>query len=203
MADIKELQIGNSIYTFKDEAARKKETTLTNQNLNDVKTVGFYNAGGGNSCANKPAGVDNFGMVVVHYASGNYYVQDLYGSNKKTYRRFCQNGTWGAWAEQGGASVSPLLTPQNVCNYTTEGDIMPYTTIFLTGDNIPCSQYRILTMGDLCLYVADAQMDARESEPSWIYEFYDNGSGWEYIKTYDPDAGDGYPQWLKDLFAIK
>lgn len=73
-------------------------TTLTNGNLDKVTTPGFYNAGGGNSVTNKPSGVDNFGMIVVHSASGNYYTQIVY-VNDKSYRRVCRNGTWGNWSQ--------------------------------------------------------------------------------------------------------
>lgn len=73
-------------------------TTLTNGNLDKVTTPGFYNAGGGNSVTNKPSGVDNFGMIVVHSAFGNYYTQIVYVDDK-SYRRVCRNGTWGNWSQ--------------------------------------------------------------------------------------------------------
>ncbi len=73
-------------------------TTLTNENLDKVTTPGFYNAGGGNSVTNKPSGVDNFGMIVVHSASGDYYTQIVYAADK-SYRRVCSNGTWGNWSQ--------------------------------------------------------------------------------------------------------
>ena len=73
-------------------------TTLTNGNLDKITTPGFYNAGGGNSVTNKPSGVDNFGMIVVHSASGNYYTQIVY-IDDKSYRRICRNGTWGNWSQ--------------------------------------------------------------------------------------------------------
>lgn len=73
-------------------------TTLTNGNLDKVTTPGFYNAGGGNSVTNKPSGVDNFGMIVVHSAYGNYYTQIVYVDDK-SYRRVCRNGTWGNWSQ--------------------------------------------------------------------------------------------------------
>lgn len=79
---------------------RPVETSLSNQNLNDIKTPGFYSAGGSNSVSNKPSGVDNFGMLVVHYANGTYYVQKLWNSDgSKQYTRKCNNGTWSSWTE--------------------------------------------------------------------------------------------------------
>ena len=72
--------------------------TLTNENLNNVTTPGFYNAGGGNTCTNKPSGVEHFGLTVIHNASGTYYTQML-TNDTKTYGRTCVNGTWNSWVE--------------------------------------------------------------------------------------------------------
>ena len=72
--------------------------TLTNENLNNVTTPGFYNAGGGNSVTNKPSGVEHFGLYVVHGASGNFYTQRIFNDTTQ-YTRKCVNGTWGSWSE--------------------------------------------------------------------------------------------------------
>lgn len=85
-----------NLQTTLDGKAVKKE--LISENLNDIKTPGFYNAGGGNSVTNKPSGVNHFGLYVVKRASGDYYTQILI-DDKKQYRRHCENGTWGSWAE--------------------------------------------------------------------------------------------------------
>ncbi len=77
---------------------RPVETTLTNENLNNVTTAGFYSAGGGNTVINKPNGVEHFGMIVVHRASGSYYAQILF-NDSASWRRFCVNGTWGSWSQ--------------------------------------------------------------------------------------------------------
>ena len=71
--------------------------TLSNQDLNTIKTPGFYNAGGGNTCTNKPSGYDNFGLIVTHNASGDYYLQIIVNSDGSSSRRACTNGTWGDW----------------------------------------------------------------------------------------------------------
>lgn len=71
---------------------------LTNENLNDVVTPGFYSSGGGNSVTNKPSNVDHFGLIVIHRASGNYYTQIVY-SDSAAYRRHCVNGTWSGWVQ--------------------------------------------------------------------------------------------------------
>ena len=71
--------------------------TLSNQDLNTITTPGFYNAGGGNTCTNKPSGYDNFGLIVTHNASGSYYLQIIVNSDGSSSRRACTNGTWGDW----------------------------------------------------------------------------------------------------------
>lgn len=71
---------------------------LTNENLNDVVTPGFYSSGGSNNVTNKPSNVDNFGLIVIHQASGNYYTQIVY-SDSAAYRRHCANGTWSGWVQ--------------------------------------------------------------------------------------------------------
>lgn len=71
---------------------------LTNENLNDVVTPGFYSSGGNNNVTNKPSNVNNFGLIVIHQASGNYYTQIVY-SDSAAYRRHCVNGTWSGWVQ--------------------------------------------------------------------------------------------------------
>lgn len=71
---------------------------LTNENLNDVVTPGFYSSGVSNSVTNKPSNVDHFGLIVIHRASGNYYTQIIYGDSA-AYRRQCANGTWSGWVQ--------------------------------------------------------------------------------------------------------
>lgn len=71
---------------------------LTNENLNNITTPGFYSSGCGNSVTNKPSGVEHFGLVVIHRASGAYYTQIIY-TDSLAYRRHCINGTWGNWTQ--------------------------------------------------------------------------------------------------------
>ena len=75
---------------------------LTNEDLNNVKTPGFYNAGGSNTCTNKPSNYSSsFGLEVIHDAIGDYYTQIFYvTSSYTTYRRYCNNGTWSDWVEE-------------------------------------------------------------------------------------------------------
>lgn len=91
--------LGSAAYTASTAYAVRQ--TLTDQDLNNVVTPGFYNAGGGNTVANKPSGVEHFGLQVIHGASGSYYVQILYEESYSNivWRRHCQNGTWSSWTK--------------------------------------------------------------------------------------------------------
>lgn len=91
--------LGSAAYTASTAYAVSK--ALTNEDLNNVTTPGFYNAGGSNTCTN--TGLDSgtaFGLQVVHTAAGSYYYQIINpcGSND-FYRRVCNNGTWGSWTK--------------------------------------------------------------------------------------------------------
>lgn len=91
--------LGTAAYTASTAYAVSKQ--LTNEDLNNVTTPGFYNAGGSNTCTN--TGLNSgtaFGLQVVHTAAGSYYYQIINpcGSND-FYRRVCSNGTWGSWTK--------------------------------------------------------------------------------------------------------
>lgn len=107
MADISNITLPNgSSYNFKDSTARSSLnnkaviTRLTNENLNNVTTPGFYNAAGGNAVTNKPSGVDNFGLEVIHCAMGEAYTQIIYNAvTNLAYRRYCNGGKWSNWTQ--------------------------------------------------------------------------------------------------------
>jgi len=85
---------------------------LTNEDLDDVKTVGFYVGKSGNTCANKPSGFNQFGLFVIRTATsgtGNYYKQTLIRpiTSGETWTRSCVNGTWSAWTKE-------ITTDENV-----------------------------------------------------------------------------------------
>ena len=73
---------------------------LTNQSLNNYHSgVNFYYGAGGNTCTNKPSGVDNFGMFVFQSANG-WWTQILYGSDDDMYtRRWYGGSSWTTWSK--------------------------------------------------------------------------------------------------------
>ena len=79
--------------------ANPTSNQLTNANLNDCQTPGFYFGGGNNTCTNKPSNVDAFGLIVYKTASG-YITQELTEGNTtpgKKYIRQYNNSTWSSW----------------------------------------------------------------------------------------------------------
>ena len=81
---------------------------LNTEDLDTVKTPGFYVGKNGNTCTNKPSGVMQFGLYVVKLATSNnnYWKQTLVqpktvaDGGSKTYSRSQYNGTWTDWVEE-------------------------------------------------------------------------------------------------------
>ena len=81
--------------------ANPTTTTLTNEDLNSIKTPGLYNAGGGNTTANKPSGIDAYGLFVYKTASG-YVTQEMSCGNNNAMMRYIRQFTsssWSAWTQ--------------------------------------------------------------------------------------------------------
>lgn len=97
--------------------AINKSVELTNSdNLNSYGSVdkcGWYHAVGDNTVANKPSGVDYFGMFVMRMASG-VIAQILYDDNKKIWTRSRVNSSWSSWT----ALVRTTDTIANATNAT-------------------------------------------------------------------------------------
>lgn len=84
-------------------------TELNTQNLDDIKTVGLYFAGGSNGVKNKPTDVDAFGLEVKRTALG-YLVQVLTEGNvnaMKTWIRQFNSSAWSAWAHYFDSNHTP------------------------------------------------------------------------------------------------
>ena len=75
-----------------------KASQLTNQNLNDYKTEGFYYAAGGNTVSNKPDEVDSFGVMIKRTATG-YYKQIL-DNHINRWTRYFNGSSWADWVKE-------------------------------------------------------------------------------------------------------
>lgn len=97
--------------------AINKSVELTNSdNLNSYGSVdkcGWYHAVDNNTVANKPSGVDYFGMFVMRTASG-VITQILYDNNKKIWTRSFVGSSWSSWT----ALVRTTDTIANATNAT-------------------------------------------------------------------------------------
>lgn len=85
------------------KADKHSQTGLSNEDLDTLQGedyVGWYYAGGSNTCANKPAGVDAFGLEVGRSAGG-YYFQVLTSANSTSNRRFVRtySSSWSEWVK--------------------------------------------------------------------------------------------------------
>lgn len=65
-------------------------------NLNSLPQCGWYHAGGGNSVANKPSGVDYFGMFLMQIATG-VLAQILYDNSNRVWTRSYAESSWSSW----------------------------------------------------------------------------------------------------------
>ena len=130
--------------------ARKQELAK-DVDLNTVVTPGFYNFGGANTITNKPNGVDYFGLIVVHNASGSYFTQTLYSAGN-IYKRHCINNVWGDWTK----------------DFTKEEKEQINKAIQLT-------QEETVESGQLKVYTTASQLDVRRDGQSSVVQI-NNGS---------------------------
>lgn len=75
------------------------KSVLSDNDLNKINSLqqcGWYYAGDGNSVANKPSGVDHFGMFLMRIASG-VVAQILYDNSNRVWTRSCINSSWSSW----------------------------------------------------------------------------------------------------------
>ena len=93
------------------EAANKLITKqLTNEDLDTIKTneVTSYYAHTGNTCTNKPTGIDGFNLTV-YKVTNTYFAQIITGAvNADIYKRICKGGTW--------TSLEKLMTVNDAAN---------------------------------------------------------------------------------------
>jgi len=156
------VDLGTVITSHQSLADRAVNKTLTNENLNNVTTPGFYNAGGGNTCTNKPTGVDHFGLYVVHRASGSYYTQRIFNDTTQ-FTRKCVNGTWGSWSEDkltdttysskaaasGGTDVSLVTTGEKYAWNNKQNALATQTAYTSKGSATKVPQITTNTLGQV------------------------------------------------------
>lgn len=104
--------LGSAAFTASSVYSVRQQ--LINEDLNNIITPGFYNAGSGNSVTNKPSNIDNFGLIVIHSATDSHYIQLLF-KGEVVWRRHCISGEWSIWKKDECynvvSSTSNGLTP--------------------------------------------------------------------------------------------
>lgn len=105
---------------------------LTSEDLDDIKSVGFYYAGGGNTTINKPTDVDAYGMIVTHAASG-YRKQILYSSKNRTYERLYNSSTWSSWRDITVETPVPTNAKFTDTNTKVTNTLATTTKAYITG----------------------------------------------------------------------
>ena len=111
------------------KADKHSQTGLSNEDLDTLQGeeyVGWYYAGGSNTCANKPAGVDAFGLEVGRSAGG-YYFQVLTSANSTSNRRFVRtySSSWSEWVKLAITDDIPTKVSQltNDSNFATVSQV--------------------------------------------------------------------------------
>jgi hypothetical protein len=113
---------------IKSEISDLSKHLIDEDDLDIIKTVGFYYSGGGNKVANKPSGIDAFGLIVFQSANG-WFTQLLYASNnnKQLYTRWYDGSSWTSWVEE--LYIKDLSVSGKTITYTrTDGTTGTITT---------------------------------------------------------------------------
>lgn len=107
---------------------RLLETVLTNEDLDTYTYSSYsgrtYSAGGGNTVANKPEGVDSFGLLVLRSAGG--YTTHLAVNGANLFTRYHNSTTWSDWYKfafvtSNVASATKLQTARTINGTSFDG----------------------------------------------------------------------------------
>lgn len=107
---------------------RLLETVLTNEDLDTYTYSSYsgrtYSAGGGNTVANKPEGVNSFGLLVLRSAGG--YTTHLAVNGANLFTRYHNSTTWSDWYKfafvtSNVASATKLQTARTINGTSFDG----------------------------------------------------------------------------------
>ena len=173
-------------------------------NLDALRTPGFYYTAGGNTCTQKPDGIDAFGLHVIQSAAG-WFTQVLYASNEqeRQFVRYYNAGTgkWDAWIEQNRLNTKTLsgyvAAPGNKANnvWRTDGNGNPYWGTINDGQISKLAS--TVTLGD----GNNARIDQNGATYRQRIDIYDNATKDDAVFSFQQseDSGQNY----KNLFVIK
>jgi hypothetical protein len=102
---------------------------LTDENVNTLKTSGFYVAAGNNTCTGTPLPEGtSFGLETMRTA-GTHYVQVLYSANLGSYIRFFDGNKWSDWSKQGCTETFNVSVPVSWTEDITNGGYKQTVTV--------------------------------------------------------------------------
>lgn len=182
--------------------ANPTTTTLTSEDLDNIKTPGLYNANSGNTTTNKPSGIDAYGLFV-YKTAGGYTTQELTSGNINSLKKYIRQYTdsWSDWkniVEDNGV-ISSNDTIKNIVTLTkSEYDaliIKERNTLYNITDDISeeenpdsDSSISITKVIDIIYPVGSIYISANTVNPSTFL-----GGTWEQIKDrFLLAAGDSY-----------
>ena len=159
--------------------------TLTTEDLNTIKTDGLYHAAGSNTVKNKPAGIDNFGLIVKR--TGNTAYQQILYSGDVEYIRYTIDANWSSWQKNVTYGNFAVITGTISATESSSSDTptMNYKDIdFPSGfnsDNCMAVSWYIKDIGEYskafgCTEFDDPRTWLRGGYPSMVtFNFQNNG----------------------------
>ena len=125
----------NQIQTNVDNAKIEAKAIAYDEDLNDLKTTGFYTTY--TNTTNKPDTGSYFIEVIAFNV--NYLMQRATKRATGTdivYQRYCNNGTWGSWHIIGGETITTFSNSDLSNDWATNGQcngvVLPNGTKILT-----------------------------------------------------------------------
>lgn len=135
--------------TFGDISITKSQMTdycknLSTEDLNDIRTSGFYIGQNNNTCTNKPTRINQFGLIVSRSATSSttYCTQLLFApSSGIIHERHDIQGTWSSWVEVKTTDTTySFATGTNFGSLSIDGTDIPVqmraTTVTTAGTDL-------------------------------------------------------------------
>ena len=175
---------------------------LSNEDLDTVKTTGFYVGKSGNTCTNKPSNVTGqFGLIVVRTATSqnNYYEQICIAPTGELYfrRQYGASQGWNSWvgltipANDGTIALQETFSPkepepasQDLNDYKESG------VYYFTSTNAPLN-VPVGSNGMLLVFKAvwNSSQDYIFVKQIWLRHGTQNSNDYHtYIRTYRTDS---------------
>lgn len=154
---------------------RLLETVLTNEDLDTYTYSSYsgrtYSAGGGNTVANKPEGVDSFGLLVLRSAGG--YTTHLAVNGANLFTRYHNSTTWSDWYKfafvtSNVASATKLQTARTINGTSFDGTANITTAKWGTARTLAIAAASKSIDGSTNITISRADMNVSAGDESTI-----------------------------------